>query len=226
VRSAVGKAPPAAGARCRRRRTSRGAHRRQPEGRASVPSRQRQLIFVGVVKPWVSPPAGSAAVKLQALEGHDERVQKWLPVRRRAGIKEKAHYLHDLIAHGSQVVEFFKANLPGRCPQEFNCEMQEACNKLCKLELPPLLPMLRKRPDGAEGPVAEKNALFYVMRDWWVRLLHFPGTIPARRLERCGACKELGHRQTNQMCEKYHLYFAKRKADRAAARLAREKSVI
>jgi hypothetical protein len=107
-------------------------------GRASVPSRQRQLIFVGVVKPWVSPPAGSAAVKLQALEGHDERVQKWLPVRRRAGIKEKAHYLHDLIAHGSQVVEFFKANLPGRCPQEFNCEMQEACNKLCKLELPRL----------------------------------------------------------------------------------------
>ena len=111
--------------------------------------------FVAVLKPWVDPPGGGAADRLEALEGHEGRVRDWLVLRRRHGIIEKAHYLHDLVAHGHEVVDFFKVNLPGMAPQDFNCEMQEGNNKLVKIEAPPLLPMLRnKKP---------KNTFFYIM---------------------------------------------------------------
>jgi hypothetical protein len=69
----------------------------------------------------------------------------------------KAFYMHELVAHGKQVVDFFKEHLPGLAPQDFNCEMQELNNKLVKTELPPLIPMMRPEPPRKE------NALFYIM---------------------------------------------------------------
>jgi hypothetical protein len=162
-------------------------------------------LFVAAVKPWILPPVGDAKTKIAALEGHGLRCDAWMKKRRRLGLSEKAFYLHDFVAHGEQTIAHFKEHLPGYSPTDFNCELQELSNKLIKLELPPLLPMLRNKK--------LKNALYYVMRDWWVRLLHFPDTIHARRNEKCGSCQMFGHRRTNRICEKWPEYVAKRKSE-------------
>ena len=61
-----------------------------------------------------------------------------------------------------------------------DCEVGEHVNKLIKKDFMPLAPMLRN------GRL--KNSFYYIMRNWQVRQLHFPGTIHVRRLEKCSMC--------------------------------------
>jgi hypothetical protein len=43
-------------------------------------------LFAAVLKPWVDPPAGDAAERIEALEGHDSRVELWLAKRGEMGL--------------------------------------------------------------------------------------------------------------------------------------------
>ncbi|KAH8046780.1 hypothetical protein JL721_12305 [Aureococcus anophagefferens] len=131
-------------------------------------------LLVAAIKPWVAPPA-TRPEKFAALEGNEARVQEFFTLHRALGFKEKSSYLHGLEKHSTERIKFFEKHFPGHPPQECHCQVQEHANKLVKNEIAPFIGSLRKP--------CLKNSFFYVIREWSIRLLHFPETIHVRRLE-------------------------------------------
>ncbi|KAH8094079.1 hypothetical protein JL720_4068 [Aureococcus anophagefferens] len=155
-------------------------------------------LLVAAIKPWVAPPATRPDEKFAALEGNEARVQEFFTLHRALGFKEKSSYLHGLEKHSTERIKFFEKHFPGHPPQECHCQVQEHANKLVKNEIAPFIGSLRKP--------CLKNSFFYVIREWSIRLLHFPETIHVRRLEKCGACGAFGHRRSSRICVKFMDY--------------------
>ena len=182
--------------------------RRVREGElALVPELADYMLYweslVAALKPWVAPPATHAA-KMEALEGNQVRVDEFFRHHRRLGFSVKSSYYHGLEAHSTERLEYFKKNLIGiDTPTDLHCQVQEHVNKLIKSEMGPMIGKLH---------VPDRNTFFHVMREWQVRLRHFPDTIHVRRIEKCGACGIMGHRKTSRICEKYPDYVAARRA--------------
>ena len=155
-------------------------------------------LFAAVLLPWLCPPAGDFKTKMKVLEHNQQRIDEWMQHRRELGLRETSYYLYWLVCHSEEAFEHWlvmiEEELVDFAIQEVNCELGEHVNKQQKGELAPLMPMLRNE---------DKNAFYYMMRDWQVRLAHFPDTTHVRRIEMCSSCGALGHRCSSRMCPNY-----------------------
>jgi hypothetical protein len=141
-------------------------------------------------------------MKMKALEGHQQRKDAWVEKRTALGYPETAFYYHWLTEHAAEEFEYWGKDFTGFAITSVNCEAKEHGNKKIKQEILPLMGLLRQ---------GVKNAFNHVMQNWLVRLLHFPETIPVRRVEKCGACGTLGHRCSSRLCPEYDSYVEMRR---------------